>query len=109
MITPTPAQLDDIACLLAGCQPADLIKVRLEPDGSLIVIVHPGPKFHYPPDLVILARARLARPNDYATDPHGNVTVHRDTPQSPRPAAARGKRTARRRHPPPSSRKGAGG
>jgi len=49
-----------IAAKLASCQPADIMALRLLADGSLVVVVSPGPKYTYTADQVRVVRAQLA-------------------------------------------------
>jgi len=49
-----------IAAKLAGCTPADIMSLRLTPDGALVVVVQPGPKYTYTADQVRVVRAQLA-------------------------------------------------
>jgi hypothetical protein len=54
-----------IAAKLAGCTPADILSLRLTPDGDLVVVVNPGPKYTFTADAVRVIRAQLAHMPTY--------------------------------------------
>lgn len=56
------AQLEKVACRLAGCEAGGLLIVRWREDGALVVIVQSGQKYVYTPEQVEAARAALAAP-----------------------------------------------
>ncbi len=51
-----------LACLATKMPAEKIIKARLADDGSLVVVVEPGPKITFSPDMVTELSTRLAKP-----------------------------------------------
>ncbi len=63
MTEPTPytsEQTLQLACELAECRPDDLLATHLREDGTLVVVIRPGPKIVYAAQQVAAAAERLA-------------------------------------------------
>ena len=54
------AGLVELAARLAGCAPAAVLACRRRPDGALVVVVWPGPKYVFEQALVEVAAATTA-------------------------------------------------